>query len=246
MTGGGTSSRGGVSRARDTAREWGTCTVVVPAHDEERLIGDTLESLAAAAAHAGVAVRLIVVADSCTDDTEAIAARHGAEVVTVATLSVGAARRAGFTHALRTRPRPDWCATTDADTVVPLDWFVRQEAHRLRGADVVSGTITLRADDEPHRAHGAWRTQYEQRLGVASHTHVHGANLSFTASAYRKLDGFRTLASGEDADLVRRAEDAGLSVVWALDVRVETSARLTGRAPAGVAADLRAALEVAP
>lgn len=245
-----------------------SCAVVVPAHDEERLIGDTLDSLTAAAGHADVAMRLIVVADSCADRTAAIAFRHGAEVVTLRALNVGAARRAGFSRALghdrgastaagsgfaddvsrRTRSRglPDWCATTDADTVVPLDWFSRQMAHRRRGADVVSGTIGLRVDDDPRGGHSTWRDGYEQRLGRATHTHVHGANLSFTTEAYRRLGGFRPLASEEDVDFVRRAERAGLSVVWALDVRVETSARLVGRAPAGVAADLRAALEATP
>lgn len=239
-----------------TGRGGGACTVVVPAHDEERLIGDTLASLTAAAAHADIGLRLIVVADSCTDDTAALAAAHGAEVVALTALSVGAARRAGFAYALGAgsagsappggRAAPDWCATTDADTVVPRDWFSRQLTHLRGGADVVSGTISLRTDDEPRSHHTAWHEGYAQRLGSTGHTHVHGANLSFTPDAYRRLDGFRPLTTGEDVDLVRRAQRVGLSVVWALDVRVQTSARLTGRAPAGVAADLRAALGVAP
>lgn len=238
-----------------TVRE---CAVVVPAHNEEQLIGDTLDSLTAAACHAGVTLRLVVVADSCTDDTAAIATGHGADVIAISALCVGAARRAGFAHVLgsgcaagsgRATPSggiPDWCATTDADTVVPLDWFSRQEAHRDRGADVVSGTVTLRAEGDRPGHHGAWLEVYERRIGSASHSHVHGANLSFTTAAYQSLGGFRPVASGEDVDLVRRAERAGLSVVWALDVKVETSARLLGRAPAGVAADLRAALEATP
>ena len=42
-------------------------TVVVPAHDEAELIGACLESLDVAAAAVSVPVRVVVVADACTD-----------------------------------------------------------------------------------------------------------------------------------------------------------------------------------
>jgi cellulose synthase/poly-beta-1,6-N-acetylglucosamine synthase-like glycosyltransferase len=55
-----------------------TVTVLIPAHDEAASIGATLESLKAQepAPH-----RIIVVADNCSDGTEEVARRHGAEVV---------------------------------------------------------------------------------------------------------------------------------------------------------------------
>lgn len=52
--------------------------VVVPAHDEAALIGGTLRAITAQLAPGD---RLLVVADNCTDDTAAIAAAAGAEVV---------------------------------------------------------------------------------------------------------------------------------------------------------------------
>lgn len=52
--------------------------IVVPAHDEEAMIGATLEQLSSAAA--GIA-RILVVADNCTDSTAAAAGRAGAEVI---------------------------------------------------------------------------------------------------------------------------------------------------------------------
>jgi len=54
-----------------------TVTVLIPAHDEAASIGATLESLAA---QDPAPDRVIVVADNCTDATEAIACEHGAEV----------------------------------------------------------------------------------------------------------------------------------------------------------------------
>jgi cellulose synthase/poly-beta-1,6-N-acetylglucosamine synthase-like glycosyltransferase len=56
----------------------GRIVVVVPAHDEESLIGETLESLAA---QTRVADEVIVAADRCSDRTCTIAVVHGATVV---------------------------------------------------------------------------------------------------------------------------------------------------------------------
>ena len=56
----------------------GRIVVVVPAHDEESLIGETLESLAA---QTRVADEVIVAADRCSDRTCAIAVAHGATVI---------------------------------------------------------------------------------------------------------------------------------------------------------------------
>jgi len=54
-----------------------TVTVLIPAHNEAASIGATLDSLRA---QEPAPDRLIVVADNCTDSTEAIARAHGAEV----------------------------------------------------------------------------------------------------------------------------------------------------------------------
>ena len=54
-----------------------TVTVLIPAHDEASSIGATLDSLGA---QDPAPNRVIVVADNCTDATEAIARAHGAEV----------------------------------------------------------------------------------------------------------------------------------------------------------------------
>ena len=54
------------------------CTVVIPAHNEEAILGLTLQSLAAQTRRPD---RVIVVADNCTDGTVDVAAAHRAEVV---------------------------------------------------------------------------------------------------------------------------------------------------------------------
>ena len=54
------------------------CTVLVPAHDEEAILGYTLSSLAAQTRQPD---RVVVIADNCTDATVEVAQRHGVDVV---------------------------------------------------------------------------------------------------------------------------------------------------------------------
>jgi len=64
---------GQVGSARDAA-----AVIVIPAHDEELIIGATLENLRHLA---GNSVRILVVADNCEDGTAKIATSMGVEVV---------------------------------------------------------------------------------------------------------------------------------------------------------------------
>ena len=54
------------------------CTVLVPAHNEEAILGQTLASLAEQTRQPD---RVVVIADNCTDATVEVARRHGVEVV---------------------------------------------------------------------------------------------------------------------------------------------------------------------
>lgn len=94
--------------------------VVVPAHNEERLLPASLAAISRAARRvAPVPVDVFVVADSCTDSTMDVARASGAHTVPVQARDVGFARAAGMATALahdaRTRPTRTWLATTDAD-----------------------------------------------------------------------------------------------------------------------------------
>lgn len=229
--------------------------VVMPAHDEAGTIEAALTAVRASALHAGIWLRLIVVADACTDETARLARSAGAEVVVIEANNVGAARAAGFDHALSrpadSRDSPTttdastpagepWLATTDADSQVPLDWFSRQAEHRDRGADVVLGTVILAPVLGTDPVGRAWAADYAQQITGSRHSHIHGANLAFTAQAYRAVNGFSSLADDEDVDLVTRLRRSDAVLVTATDMPVMTSRRTTGRAPRGFAQTLGA------
>ena len=55
-----------------------SAVIVIPAHDEAEVIGRTLQSLQSALRHD---MRILVIADNCTDATAEIARDHGVEVV---------------------------------------------------------------------------------------------------------------------------------------------------------------------
>jgi len=86
---------------------------VVPAFNEERLIGATLSALDAMARSIGEVYEIIVADDGSTDRTAAIAREHGARVVTVAHRQIAATRNSGARAAIG-----DLLFFVDADTLV--------------------------------------------------------------------------------------------------------------------------------
>ena len=116
--------------------------VVVPAHDEEADIAACLAGLVESRKEAlltlprEVRIRLCVVLDSCRDSTPDVVRRFGAcEQIAVSCRNVGAARAAGVRHVMTGLAAPlgqIWVASTDADSVVPVDWISGMLATRGR------------------------------------------------------------------------------------------------------------------
>lgn len=208
--------------------------VVIPAHNEESLIGACLESIAAASQCLrlqGETVRVVVVCDHCSDATRSIARQGKAEIIDLDVRNVGQARAAGAELALRAGAR--WLAFTDADTQVSPQWLSEQLA---LGVDAVCGTIGVaRWSVYGPRMKEHFRLTYTDCDG---HRHVHGANLGVSAQAYRLAGGFGALASGEDVALVEALQRSGASIAWSARPRVTTSARADFRAPGGFGATL--------
>lgn len=86
---------------------------IVPAHDEERLLGATLRALHAASAVVDEPYEIIVADDSSADGTAAVAANCGARVVRVAHRQIAATRNSGAKAATGDR-----LLFVDADTLV--------------------------------------------------------------------------------------------------------------------------------
>ncbi len=211
--------------------------VIVPAHNEQDLLPACLAAVRRAArALRAMPVHLVVVADACRDQTALAARRGGASVLVISARSVGAARAAGVREVLgRTAhldPADVWLATTDADTLVPPSWLRQQARYAAQGWDAVAGTVRV-ADWSGYRP--GTRSLFRRRYGggIGLHSHVHGANLGFRASAYLAAGGFPAVPTSEDHALVAELAAAGARVLRTRALRVVTSARREARAPHG-------------
>ncbi|WP_432477758.1 glycosyltransferase [Nocardioides sp. GXQ0305] len=219
--------------------------VVVPAHDEEAVLGQCLQQVATAAGavRPAATVRTVVVLDHCSDRSASVAARHDVEVVECHARNVGRARALGVAAAARDvlDDAATWVATTDADSRVGPSWLLDHLAAAAAGYDALLG----RVHPDPADLLPAVLREWHRRHPRIGH-HVHGANLGVRLAAYRAVGGFRALASGEDVALVRALRDAGAPVASG-GTPVVSSGRSRARAPDGFAAYLRAlAHEVAP
>ncbi|PTL71429.1 glycosyl transferase [Rathayibacter caricis DSM 15933] len=211
--------------------------VVVPAHDEEERIGGLIASVQASAtrllrSHPGLAVRLLIAADGCTDATAERARAAGAEVLELERCGVGAARSAGIAHALSSAPAPVeriWIANTDADTRVPVDWLLAHVEHAHRH-DVLVGTVRPDPDDLEPAMYARWRHTREREQSIGS---IHGANLGVRAGCYLLAGGFGVEPLHEDVRLVERLHAIGARVGATDRGEVVTSGRRDNRVDGG-------------
>ena len=221
--------------------------VVIPAHNEEALIGDCLTAVRRAAGHpgcAGLEIRVLVVLDQCTDETADRCAALGVQTVSVSFTNVGRARAAGIAAVVASAEASWWLACTDADTRVAPDWLAAQLRFAHAGTDAVFGVVDV--DDwsaHPPQTRSAFHRLYRgtRRDERAPHVHVHGASMGFRHEAYVQVGGMPELAVGEDQVLSdRMSDEPGMQVVRTTAVRATTSARTDPRAGGGFGDLLRA------
>jgi hypothetical protein len=213
--------------------------VLVPAHDEESSLPETLASLtAAAAAHPA---RILVIADNCSDATASVARAAGAEVWE---RDEPALRGKG--HALRwaldrLMAGEDWqavdaVAMIDADCAIDRHGLGSMAAHLAGGSAAIqsdyvvanpesSSATALRAS--AFRLTNTVRPRGKEQLGLS-------VGLGGTGMAFRRevLERVPWAASSvtEDAEYHVRLVEAGIRVAFAGDV--EVSSRMPTRAAA--------------
>jgi glycosyltransferase involved in cell wall biosynthesis len=229
--------------------------VVIPARDEaarlDRCLAAVTASVAAlrrTRAGAALGIRVVVVADACTDRTTDVLTRWpGVGTVISDAGRVGAARAAGV-HEVFTSltadgisPHTTWIANTDADSAVPPGWLATHAAAAGRGAALLLGTVRPDSHELDRVVERRW---YRRHRLADGHTHVHGANLGVRADWYRVAGGFPPVARDEDVALATAVLAAGGTVERTGESPVLTSARLAGRAPGGMAGYLRRLREV--
>ena len=211
--------------------------IVIPAHNEALTISKCLASVQSAIEQlpSTITATVLVVLDSCSDDTLTLVKHAGVDYLCCDYRCVGQVRDLGILHAIASGAT--WLACTDADSLVTADWLTQQIANiNHQPTAMICGVVSV--DDWAHltpQTRKDYIAHYQDKMG---HRHIHGANLSFSSAAYLAVGGFAALPCHEDVDLVKKFEKRNFAITWSNRVRVITSSRLQARAAEGFAAFL--------
>ena len=176
-------------------------SVIVPAFNEEKLLGATLaciEGSLAALAVPGLAWEILVCDNNSTDRTPEIARQAGARVVFEPVNQIARARNAGAAQA-----GGDWLVFVDADSLPSPDLF-RDMLAEIGGGRTLAGGATVRLDIDV-----LWVRLSIRLWNAASRLHrwAAGSFIFCEAAAFRELGGFdERFYAGEEIDFSHRAK----------------------------------------
>jgi glycosyltransferase involved in cell wall biosynthesis len=178
---------------------------IVPAHNEELLLGKTLAAIHAAARETGADYEVVVVDDASTDGTARIAETGGAQVIPVNYRQIAATRNAGARAA-----RGDVLVFVDADTLVRTE-VVREILDAIDSGAVGGGCIF----DFDGRVPLWVRVMHPIVIGTARRLKIVGGCCVFsTRETFGSIGGFcEEYFAGEDAAFITALKREGPIVI---------------------------------
>ena len=200
-------------------------SVIVPAFNEARGLGQTLDHLHAAAelwrTHTDTPVQILVVDNASTDRTAAIARDHGISVIREDDHNVARVRNAGTRAADH-----DVLVFVDADTLVPSPLLLRI-GQVMANASCVGGAVDT-AYEARHSVIQAYLTCWRM-LGHWGGM-AQGACQFCRRDTFAELGGYdETLYMGEDVDFFWRLQSTArkrqCQTCFIRDLKVSPSAR---------------------
>ncbi len=174
-------------------------SIVIPAFNEERLIGETLRHIGLASeafTRPGWETETIVCDNNSTDRTAELARASGAQVVFEPVNQIARARNTGAAAATG-----DWLVFVDADSQPSARLFA-EVVEQIQGGRCLAGGVTVRLDqDSPAARFGAglWNGLSRWRRLLA------GSFIFVETAAFRRICGFdQNLFVAEELELSRR------------------------------------------
>ena len=171
-------------------------SIVIPAFNEERLLGESLRHIRTAMAvfaERGWEAELIVCDNNSTDRTAQIAREAGAHVVFEPVNQIARARNTGAAAATG-----DWLVFVDADSHPSRELFA-DVAEQIDGGHSLAGGSTMRLETGNFAARlvtGIWNRASRVKRMMA------GSFIFVEATAFREIGGFsKELFAGEELDL---------------------------------------------
>jgi glycosyltransferase involved in cell wall biosynthesis len=174
-------------------------SIIVPAFNEERLLGASLAQIKAAAValtKLGWETELIVCDNNSTDRTAEIARTAGAKVVFDPVNQIARARNAGAAASTG-----DWLVFVDADSHPSAELFA-DVAEQIQSGKCLAGGVTVRLDERHF-----WADCVTQLWNFASRSRklLAGSFIFIETAVFREVGGFsRELFVAEELELSKR------------------------------------------
>lgn len=203
---------------------------VIPAHNEENVINDILESLKNQNYNKNL-LDIYVIADNCTDSTAKIAKKHGVfvyERFDKEKKSKGYALEWFFNQILENKPDEyDAFCIFDADNIVSPDFFYEMNKKLCGGEKIVQGYRDIKnADDSWITANYAlfyWvmnRCYHYSRYKLGLSPLINGTGFMVAMSVIKETGGWHSNTITEDIEFSLKSIARGYKIGWAKDAVV--------------------------
>lgn len=213
-------------------------SILIPTHNRAAILARTLESLAALSIPAGARAEVVVVANACTDNTEAVVAAHASRLamplrcIAEPTPGLSVARNRAVAEA-----RHDLLVFLDDDVRVDPGLLVAHlSLFAEHGADLTAGRVALWWEEaaDPGWLSAGMQTalgQYDLGPGIVPvpSGEVRGCNFGFRRSVFDKVGPFHAalgrtgagLLAGEEVFFSSAAIRAGFRCVYSGAAAIE-------------------------
>lgn len=193
-------------------------SVVIPAHNEEKLIGGTVRQLINAFDSLQIDYEIIVVNDDSTDQTAAIARDLGTVVLNVKLRNIGAVRNAGAQAA-----KNKYLIFVDADTHVPQA-TIQSTIDALETGNIGGGALVELAQGPNIHWSKYWLFPLISTIWLRLGRWAAGCYMFCDRQAFVEMGGFpEEYFAAEEFFFSRRLKRVGRFVI--LDQPVQTSPR---------------------
>ena len=193
-------------------------TVLIPALNESAHIAACLDSIKSQT-YPKTQFEIVVIDNGSTDDTPAIVESRDVRLLHESRKSAYWARNLGIQET-----QGDFLAFTDADCIADPDWLANLAA-RAEAADaaVVGGLIRYEMvnDTMGNRLLIETHDEDQIRINIEKSKSVAGGNMFVRRDTFDRLGLFNVIAWGSDIEFSKRADAAGLNVVFAADAVVK-------------------------
>jgi succinoglycan biosynthesis protein ExoA len=205
-------------------------SVVVPARDEERTLGDCLASILG---QTETRLQVIVVDGGSSDRTLAIVEEMASSDPRLESIRFGVASIPGALNAALRRANGRWLVRVDAHSTIPSDYVRTSVAHLETGRwGGVGGRKDAVASTSAGRAIAA---AMGSRFGVGNSVYHHGSRSrivdhvpfgAYATESLRRLGGWdERLTANEDFELDRRIRSSEGPLLFDPDLRIEWRCR---------------------